>query len=57
MMKTTRSFLSALAMGVAVGAAMTVALEDAGVGIALGAAAFIAFGGAAACRRSGGGAS
>ena len=33
----------ALTMAVAVGVAMTAALDDAGVGIALGAAAFIAF--------------
>ena len=37
------SVMGAVAIAVAVGAAMTVALDDAGVGIALGAAAFVAF--------------
>lgn len=38
-----KSLLRGLLMGVAVGAAMVVALDDVGVGVSLGAAAFIVF--------------
>ena len=44
-MKSARSFATSLAMAVGVGAAMAVALDDVSVGIALGVAAFVAFGG------------
>ncbi len=40
-----RSLIGALAIGLSTALAMSVALDDASVGIALGAAAFIAFGG------------